>query len=163
MLALVPSDGPGAIGEALERLRDLQTALRLYAPGISLAPLAWIRARRASWRALPIPGGGRGDGAVVIAADQEDELRAFANLVARRRPAEGELAWALERFELAVERDDRSTGLTRQPARPARPARAGGTAQRPAGRADRRAVRAARRTAARPPSEWPMRSRSSDR
>ncbi|MGD1050218.1 MAG: hypothetical protein ABR947_04025 [Solirubrobacteraceae bacterium] len=112
VLALVPSEGPGAIGEALERLRDLQTALRLYGPGISLAPLAWIRARRASWRALPIPGGGRGDGAVVVSADQEDELRAFANLVARRRPVEGELAWALERFELAVERDDPLIGLS---------------------------------------------------
>jgi hypothetical protein len=112
VVAIVPSDGPGAIGDALECLRDLQTALRLYGPGISLAPLAWIRAQRATWRALPIPGGGRGDGRVVIAAAQEDELRAFANLVARRRPVEGELAWALERFELAVERDDPLIGLT---------------------------------------------------
>jgi tetratricopeptide (TPR) repeat protein len=112
VVALVPSEGPGAIGEALERLRDLQTALRLYGPGISLAPLAWIRAQRATWRALPIPAGGRGDGRVVITAAQEDELRAFANLVTRRRPVEGELAWALERFELAVERDDPLIGLT---------------------------------------------------
>jgi hypothetical protein len=95
VVALVPNDGPGGITEALERLRDLQTALRLYAPGISLAPLAWIRAQRATWRPLPIPGGGRCNGGVVIAAAQEDELRAFANLVSRRRPAEGELAWAL--------------------------------------------------------------------
>ena len=64
------------------------------------------------WRALPIPGGGRGDGDALIAAAQEDELRAFANLVARRRPVEGELAWALERFELGCERDDALTGLT---------------------------------------------------
>jgi hypothetical protein len=112
VIALVPSDGPGAITEALERLRDLQTALRLYAPGISLAPLAWIRAQRAAWRPLPIPGGGRCDGRVVVTAAQEDELRAFANLVARRRPVEGELAWALERFELALERGDALSGLT---------------------------------------------------
>src|ERR1019366_10468562 len=106
VIALVRSDGPGAITEALERLRDLQTALRLYAPGISLAPLAWIRAQRATWRPLPIPGGGRCDGRVMIAPAQEDELRAFANLVLRRRPVQGELAWALERFELALERGD---------------------------------------------------------
>src|ERR1019366_5487016 len=112
VIALVPSDGPGAITEALERLRDLQTALRLYAPGISLAPLAWIRVQRAAWRPLPIPGGGRCDGRVVVTAAQEDELRAFANLVARRRPVEGELAWALERFELALERGDALSGLT---------------------------------------------------
>jgi hypothetical protein len=89
----------GAIGEALERLGDLQTALRLYAPGISLAPLAWIRAERSAWRPLPIPGGGRCDGSVLIAHEQEDELRAFANLISRRRPAVGELAWALERSD----------------------------------------------------------------
>jgi hypothetical protein len=48
----------------------------------------------------------------MITPAQEDELRAFANLVARRRPVEGELAWALERFELGVERDDALSGLT---------------------------------------------------
>jgi len=112
VVALAPGDGPGALGDALERLRDLQTALRLYAPGISLAPLAWVRAQRASWRPLPIPGGGSCDGRVLIAPEQEDELRAFASLVTRRRPAEGELAWALERFELALERGDALSGLT---------------------------------------------------
>ena len=112
VVALVPGRGPGAMAEALERLRDLQTALRLYAPGISLARLAWIRGDRAAWRALPIPGGGRCDGRVTISAAQEDELRAFANLVARRRPVEGELAWALERFELGIDRDDALSGLT---------------------------------------------------
>jgi hypothetical protein len=112
VVALVPGPGQAGIAEALERLRDLQTALRLYASGISLAPLAWIRGDRAAWRALPIPAGGRCDGRVIISAAQEDELRAFANLVARRRPAEGELAWALERFELGVERDDALSGLT---------------------------------------------------
>jgi len=112
VVAVVVDGGSGAIEEALGRLRDLQTALRLYAPGISLAPLAWIRGDRAAWRALPIPGGGRCDGRVMISPAQEDELRAFANLVARRRPVEGELAWALERFELALERDGVLSGLT---------------------------------------------------
>ena len=112
VVALVPQEGQAAVAESLERLRDLQTAVRLYAPGISLAPLAWIRGDRAAWRALPIPGGGRCDGRVIISPAQEDELRAFANLVVRRRPVEGELAWALERFELGVERDDALSGLT---------------------------------------------------
>jgi hypothetical protein len=49
---------------------------------------------------------------VIISPPQEDELRAFANLVARRRPVEGELAWALERFELGLEREDLLSGLT---------------------------------------------------
>ncbi len=38
------------------------------------------------------------------AAAQEDELRAFCNLVARRTPRAGEVAWALRRYELARER-----------------------------------------------------------
>jgi hypothetical protein len=112
VVALVVPRASGAIEEALGALRDLQTAFRLYAPGIALAPLAWIRSQPSAWRALPIPGGGRGDGNLFLPPEQEDELRAFANLVTRRRPAEGELAWALERFELGLERDDALSGLT---------------------------------------------------
>jgi len=112
VVALVPPKAPGAIEEALGALRDLQTALRLYGPGVALAPLAWIRSQPSGWRALPIPGGGRCDGCMFIPPEQEDELRAFANLVTRRRPTEGELAWALERFELGLERDDPLSGLT---------------------------------------------------
>ena len=39
-----------------------------------------------------------------IRAEQEDELRAFCNLIARRAPSGGELAWALARFEMGCER-----------------------------------------------------------
>lgn len=112
VVALVVPRASGAIEEALGALRDLQTALRLYTPGVAFAPLAWIRAQPSAWRALPIPGGGRADGHLFIAPEQEDELRAFTSLVTRRRPAEGELAWALERFELGLERDDPLSGLT---------------------------------------------------
>jgi hypothetical protein len=112
VVALVLPKVAGAIEEALGVLRDLQTALRLYGQGVALAPLAWIRAQPSGWRALPIPGGGRCDGSMFIPPEQEDELRAFANLVTRRRPTEGELAWALERFELGLERDDPLSGLT---------------------------------------------------
>jgi hypothetical protein len=41
---------------------------------------------------------------VLIAAEQEDELRAFCNLVEQRRPADGQVAWALARFEMGCER-----------------------------------------------------------
>jgi hypothetical protein len=40
----------------------------------------------------------------VLEPDAEDELRAFCNLVARRTPRSGELAWALDRFEMGCER-----------------------------------------------------------
>ncbi len=42
---------------------------------------------------------------LVVTPEQEDELRAFCNLVSRRAPHDNELAWALRRFELGCERD----------------------------------------------------------
>ena len=42
---------------------------------------------------------------LVVSAEQEDELRAFCNLVSRRAPHGNVLAWALRRFELGCERE----------------------------------------------------------
>jgi hypothetical protein len=50
----------------------------------------------------------RGDGVVHVAGEQEDELRAFCSLVARRTPRDGPVAWALGRWELAGERAGRA-------------------------------------------------------
>jgi len=113
VVAIAPGDGPGAVVRTLDRLCDLQTAMRLFAPGIDFAPLVWLRSAGSSWRPIVGPTRGRGGGgALVIAADHEDELRAFCNLVARRRPIHGELDWALKRFELGCERRDALVGLT---------------------------------------------------
>ena len=43
-------------------------------------------------------------GPLHVAPEEEDELRAFCSLVARRTPRSGELAWALRRYELGCER-----------------------------------------------------------
>jgi hypothetical protein len=40
----------------------------------------------------------------MIPAAREDELRAFCNLVSRRMPSGGEVAWALARYEMGCER-----------------------------------------------------------
>src|SRR6185437_4686651 len=78
-----------------------------------LSPLAWVRGQRAAWRAVPVPGGGRAaDRGTLVTAAAEEELRTFAAVVARRRPVDGEAAWALERFELGCSRDDALSGLT---------------------------------------------------
>ena len=45
-------------------------------------------------------------------AEEEDPLRAFCGLVARRTPRAGELAWALRRFELGCERASAVEALT---------------------------------------------------
>jgi hypothetical protein len=112
VVAIEAADGPGGVTEALERLCDLQSALALYASGVALAPLAWAYGHGATWRPLPLRRSGRAGGTLVLGAEQEGELRAFADLLARRRPNEGELAWALERFELGCERADPLGGLT---------------------------------------------------
>lgn len=49
---------------------------------------------------------------LVVTPEQEDELRAFCNLVSRRAPHDNDLAWALRRFELACERDGPWEALT---------------------------------------------------
>ncbi len=88
------------------RLRRLQSALRLWdasEPGVG--PLAWSRTDGGPGMMVPLAAGARrGDQDCQLAAEEEDSLRAFCSLVARRSPRSGELAWALRRFELGCER-----------------------------------------------------------
>jgi hypothetical protein len=50
---------------------------------------------------------------LLVGADQEDELRAFCSLIARRAGAHSnELAWALRRFELGCERPGEHEALS---------------------------------------------------
>ncbi|QEC47680.1 hypothetical protein FSW04_08900 [Baekduia soli] len=95
------------------RLRRLLTALRLYdAAGIVLARTAWTRTGGGGWQPFAMAGGAVARGVCVIPPQQEDELRAFLSLVGRRTPRGGELAWALQRFELATDRGRPSEALT---------------------------------------------------
>jgi hypothetical protein len=81
------------------------TALRLFERGgYALGPLAWARSDTGSWRAVALGASGRPRLVTLIPAASEDELRGFFNLICKRTPASGELAWALGRFELGVER-----------------------------------------------------------
>jgi hypothetical protein len=99
---------PGArtpVSVARLRFRRLLTALRLYAGGgLALGPVGWERTEDAPWRMVALGPGGRARGANRVPLEQEDELRAFVNLVARRLPRGGELAWALARYEMGCER-----------------------------------------------------------
>jgi len=96
---------PPPVSLARTRFRRLLTALRLFERGgYALGPLAWVRIDTGPWRLAPFAAGGRPRLPVLIAGEQEDELRAFCNLVEQRRPSEGELAWALARFEMGCER-----------------------------------------------------------
>ena len=89
-----------------EVLKDLLRALRLFGDGrVTLGPLAWARVGgQDTWSAVALGTGGRPHGMLVVSPEQEDELRAFCNLVSRRAPDGNEIAWALRRFELGCER-----------------------------------------------------------
>jgi hypothetical protein len=96
------------------RLRRLQTALRLWEDAEpALGPTAWARTDGGPWVTVPLATGVRRDvGDCLLAAEDEDALRAFCALVARRTPRAGELAWALRRFELGCERPSAVEALT---------------------------------------------------
>ena len=90
---------------ARARFRRVLTALRLFERGgYALGPVAWARTEAGSWRPVAIGTGGRPRLLTMVAAAQEEELCAFCDLVTRRPPGQGELAWALARFEMGCER-----------------------------------------------------------
>ena len=107
VVAVVAVEDPG-LDAAVERLRRLQTALRLFeAGGIVLGPAGWARMDAGPWRVVSVGSGAGPRGLpMAVVAEQEDELRGFCNLVGRRAPRDGEVAWALARFEMGVERRD---------------------------------------------------------
>jgi hypothetical protein len=106
-------DPQDALVNGREVLKDLLRALRLFGDGrVTLGALAWARIGAGPWSPLGMGAGGRPHGMLVVTAEQEDELRAFCNLVSRRAPHDNELAWALRRFELGCERDSPGEALT---------------------------------------------------
>ena len=105
VLAVLRGDDEALAGEAPAHVRRLVTALRLYdSARVAMGPAAWIRIAGGAWFVAPTGAGGLAHGTLTIAADQEDELRGFCNLVWRRMPRGGPLAWALQRFDMGAER-----------------------------------------------------------
>lgn len=113
VVVLCTDNRRGALSQGREVLTDLQRALRLFGDGrVTLGLLGWARSGGGAWSPVPLGAGGRPHGMLVVSAEQEDELRAFCNLVSRRSPHQNELAWALRRFELASERESVFDALT---------------------------------------------------
>jgi hypothetical protein len=110
-----PGDGP-PLHEARARFSALLTALRLVdAAGFALGSSAWARIDAGPWQLVALgAGGGVPAGPPYrVEPDEEDELRGFCNLVARRAEgARGEVAFALRRFEMGCERADPFDTLT---------------------------------------------------
>ena len=106
-------DPRAALLKGGEVLQDLLRSLRLFGDGrVSLGPLAWARVGAGPWTPMALGTGGRTRGMLIVSAEQEDELRAFCNLISRRAPHRNELAWAMRRFELGCEREDPDQALT---------------------------------------------------
>jgi hypothetical protein len=97
---------PAPSALARSQMRRIVTALRLFEPGnYALGATAWMKVDMGSWRPFALPFCGNPGRKTVIAAQHEDELRGFFNLIARRAAANGQLAWALARFEMGAERE----------------------------------------------------------
>jgi hypothetical protein len=114
-VAVLTLEGEGPNLEHAGRcLRRLQTALRLWDDAEpALGPTAWARTGGAPWLAIPLATGlRRPSDDCLLAVEEEDPLRAFCSLIARRTPRAGELAWALRRFELGCERSTALEALT---------------------------------------------------
>jgi hypothetical protein len=107
------TDVLGALAHGRAVLGELLRALRLFGDGrVTLGRLAWMQVGTGPWSALPLRWGGRPHGMLVVSSEQEDELRAFCNLVSRRSPRESALAWALVRFEMGCERSTEQEALS---------------------------------------------------
>jgi hypothetical protein len=101
------------IEHARVKLRRLLTALRLYDAGVpALGAAAWSKTAGGPWQMVVLGATGAPHGLLAVPAAQEDELRAFCTLIGRRTPRSGELAWALRRFELGLERPSPREALT---------------------------------------------------
>jgi hypothetical protein len=93
------------VAVARSRFRRVLSALRLFERGgYSLGQVAWQRSQTGTWRTASIAIGGRPRRLTLVPAAQEEELRAFCRLVARRPRGGSELSWALARFEMGCER-----------------------------------------------------------
>lgn len=103
-----------ALAQARTRLRRLLGALRLYdGSGVGLGPIGWMKPEIGPWEEVVLGfAPGRSLHLCHIAPGQEDELRAFTSLVTRRTPRQGELAWALARYEMSCERSTPFEALT---------------------------------------------------
>lgn len=106
-------DPRGAIAQGKGVMLELLRTLRLFGDGrVTLGALAWSRIGSGTWDTVALGLGGRPHGMLVVCEEQEDELRAFCNLVSRRAPHANEIAWALRRFELGCGRGGEYEGLS---------------------------------------------------
>ncbi len=113
-LILSEEDGFDATVErGRELLRDLLRTLRLFGDGrIALGPLAWVSCEEGVHQPLALALPGRPRGTLVVREEDEDELRALWDLLARRSRSADPLTWALQRYEMGCERMSEEESIT---------------------------------------------------
>jgi hypothetical protein len=104
---------PASVAAVTQRFRELLTALRLFERGsYALGPMAWTRIDSGPWQPVALGAMAPPSSLTLVPARQEDELRGFCSLIPRRLPDDGEVVWALARFEMGCERVDPFQALT---------------------------------------------------
>jgi hypothetical protein len=105
-----------SVSFARTRFRRVLTALRLFEKGgYAIGPIGHSRIDDGVWSPVALGSSGRPRLLTLLPRANEDELRGFCNLIARRLPGAGgghgadnsgagEVAWALSRFEMGCER-----------------------------------------------------------
>ncbi len=104
-----------SVAFARTRFRRVLTAVRLFEKGgYAIGPIGYSRVDDGAWSPVALGSSGRPRLLTLITRQNEDELRAFCNLIGRRLASHhgrgpdnsgaGELAWALARFEMGCER-----------------------------------------------------------
>ena len=108
----LPADAGLPLAEARLCFRTTLTALRLLDPGgVALAPLGYARVGDGAWQPLRLDPSGHRRGPPRV-LDSEEAARLAELLGALEEGAERSLGWALDRFEMGVERRDEAQALS---------------------------------------------------
>lgn len=106
------SDAPLPINEIHRQAREALAALRLFKAGSVTLGIAGHAFTAGTWRAMPFPFTGRArGGSWDLLAAEHDDLRQFMAAV-RRVGRRSRISWALNRFELGLERTVPVDGLS---------------------------------------------------
>ena len=108
----VSADAGLPLAEARLRFRTTVTALRLLDPGgVTLAPLGYARVGDGAWQALRLDPSGPARGPQRV-LDSEEAARLAELLATVEEGSEGSLGWALDRFEMGLERRNEAQALS---------------------------------------------------
>ena len=100
------------LAEARARFATTLTALRLLDPGgVTLGPLGYVRVGDGDWQPLRLDPTGHARGPQ-RELDGEEAARVAELLAALEEGVEGRLGWAIDRFEMGLERRDEREALS---------------------------------------------------